>query len=71
MVAHCTGSGGFEVDIVPSCVENPPCPLPPFEPTWLTNSSTLYQPGVLATYLNVTDAARWGWVSVPWCLGYN
>jgi hypothetical protein len=57
--------------VVPSCATQngvPPCPLPvsPWTPTWALNRSTICQPGNTADFLNATQAARFGLISLDW-----
>lgn len=72
VVATCSQApGGYQVLVVPSCATtdaDPPCPLPTWEPTWQMNRSTICQPGNTDGYLNATEAARWGLVSLDWSI---
>lgn len=62
--------------VVPSCATqngDPPCPLPvsPWTPTWALNRSTICQPGNTAEFLNATQAARFGLISLDWSVANN
>lgn len=77
VTASCAGApGGRQVPaapLVPSCATQngaPPCPLPqpPWAPTWELSRSTICQPGNTAGFLNATEAARFGLVSLDWSI---
>jgi hypothetical protein len=71
--------GGQQVQtwpVVPSCATQngaPPCPLPaaPWQPTWELSRSTICQPGNVADWLNATQAASFGLISLDWSIAYE
>jgi hypothetical protein len=75
VTARCSDpAGGYQVVVQPSCATSdgsPPCPLPTWTPTYQVNRSTICQPGNVATYLNATQAAQWGLISLDWSIAYG
>lgn len=72
VIAHCSaGPGGYQLVVQPSCATtdgSPPCPLPSWNATWQLNQSTIAQPGNTVGFLNATQAARWGLLSLDWSI---
>lgn len=78
VVANCSEPpGGYSVRVVKSCAmagapAGTPCPSPLWKPTWQLNRSTLCNAGGGGTngegYLNATQAARFGLVSLDWAV---
>jgi hypothetical protein len=68
VVATCSGSAGGGYTVIPfaACTLDAPCPAPQWQPTYQMNRSTICQPGNTVGYLNATEAARWGLVSLDW-----
>ena len=78
VVANCSEPpGGYSVRVVKSCAMagapvGTACPSPLWKPTWQLNRSTLCNAGGGGTngegYLNATQAARFGLVSLDWAV---
>lgn len=69
--ALCSSGSGSALPMVPPCSMTqgtPPCPLPAWEPVWQLNKSTICQPANVESFLNATEAARWGLVSLDWTI---
>lgn len=71
VVASCSEGEGKSEVITLACSltsSTPACPLPQWAPTYQINRSTICQPGNTQGFLNASEAARWGLVSLDWSI---